>query len=75
MQRVPMWRGSRLAMTQAAAPVSVIAQASTSGKPKRASNGAWCLRVDAGAEAEADAMRARRRSAGGCSRIAGITPR
>ena len=32
------------AMTQAAAPVSVIAQASTSGKPKRSSNGAWFLR-------------------------------
>ena len=40
-QFVPTWRGSRCAMMQAAAPVSVIAQASSSGKPKRSSNGAW----------------------------------
>ena len=43
-QLVPTRRGSRLAITQAAAPVSVMAQASTSGKPKRASKGAWFLR-------------------------------
>ena len=41
---VPTWRGSRLAMTTAPAPVSVIAQASSSGNPKRASNGACSLR-------------------------------
>ena len=40
-------------MMQAAAPVSVIAQASSSGKPKRASNARMVARVDAGAEAEA----------------------
>ena len=39
-QRVPRWRGSWLAMMQPAAPVSVIAQASSSGKPKRSSNAA-----------------------------------
>ena len=34
------WRGSLLAMMTAPAPVSVMAQASSSGKPKRASKGA-----------------------------------
>ena len=41
MQRVPTCRGSRLAATSAPPPVSVIAQASISGKPKRASKAAW----------------------------------
>ena len=41
MQRVPTWRGSRLAAISAPPPVSVIAQASISGKPKRSSNAAW----------------------------------
>ena len=43
-QLLPTQRGSRFAITQAAAPVSVMAQASTSGKPKRSSKGAWFLR-------------------------------
>ena len=41
MQRVPTCRGSRLAAISAPPPVSVIAQASISGKPKRSSNAAW----------------------------------
>ena len=58
------------------APVSVIAQASSSGRPKRASNAAWCARVDAGAEAEAQLVHRGRPSLGGAaSSIAGITPR
>ena len=63
-------------MTQAAAPVSVMAQASTSGKPKRASKGAWFLRSTPAPKPQRMRMVAvGRATAGADSSIAGITPR
>ena len=62
-------------MMQAAAPVSVMAHASTSGKPKRASKGAWFLRSTPAPKAQRIAWS---RSAGvsaAASSMAGITPR
>ena len=60
----------------APAPVSVIAQASISGKPNRASNTSLMPRIDVRAETEAHAMPGLARlPSASCSRIAGITPR
>ena len=57
MQRLPTWRGPPAVVVTAPAPVSVIAQASISGKPKRALEHLLMARIDAGAEAEAHAVR------------------
>ena len=50
MQRCPTWRGPPAVEVTAPAPVSVIAQASISGKPKRCSKSCLMTRIDTGAE-------------------------
>ncbi len=74
-QLVPTWRGSRWAMMQAPAPVSVMAQASSSGKPKRSSKAAW-WRGSTPAPKPKRRWCWRSRSLGGAaSSMAGMTPR
>ena len=71
----PIRRGSSLAITTAAAPVSVIAQASIIGMPKRSSNAAWYRGSVPGAKPNRTACS--RSSGDDCSpsSMVGITPR
>ena len=63
-------------MMTAPAPVSVIAQASSSGKPKRCLERRVEALVDAGAEAEAHACAALSEGPSGADiSMAGMTPR
>ena len=71
--RVPTWRGSMLSASTRT--ISVMPQSSIRGKPKRASNGAVQLGLDAGADAEPHVVRARRRWAAELSSSGAMTPR
>ena len=75
MLLVPTWRGSLVAPMTAPLPVSVMAQASISGKPKRSSKAPCSERSTPAPKPKRTSCLRSSGLAGAFMRMAGITPR